>query len=94
MEIYDTRLQYYKDDNKGSVLAYKTYDYMELLEGDADLSVVYNWLNEALGDMKSDMEPKDAYSYFMGASITEFLNDSSKKDQYINDYFTITGYID
>lgn len=94
MEIYDTRLQYYKDENKGTVLANKTYDYMALLEGDADLGIVYNWLNEALEEMKSDMEPMDAYSYFMGASITEFLNDNSKKDQYINDYFTVTGYID
>lgn len=94
MEIYDTRLQYYKDENKGTVLAYKTYDYMELLEGNADPKVVYDWLNEALEELKSDMEPKDAYSYFMGSSITQYLNDNSKKDQYINDYFRITGYVD
>ena len=94
MKIYDTRMQYYKDENKGTMLAYKTYDYMELLEGNAEPKVVYDWLNEALEDMKSDMEPKDAYSYFMGSSITQYLNDNSKKDQYINDYFRITGYVD
>ncbi len=44
--------------------------------------------------MKSNMEPKDAYSYFMVASLTQFLNDNSKKEQYINDYFRITAYVD
>lgn len=94
MEIYDTRLLYYPDDSKGSILAYKTYDYMELLESAADSKVIYDWLNEAMGDMKSNMEPKDAYSYFMVASLTQFLNDNSKKEQYINDYFRITAYVD
>ncbi len=94
LNIYDTRLKYYSDDEKGSILAYKTYDYMEMLEADADSKVIYDWLNEALEDMKAKMEPKDAYSYFMGASLTQFLNDSEKKDQYISDYFRITGYVD
>ncbi|HBG56738.1 MAG TPA: hypothetical protein DDX07_01860, partial [Porphyromonadaceae bacterium] len=32
MEIYDTRIKYFgEDDAKGSILAYKAYDYMELM---------------------------------------------------------------
>ncbi len=94
MEIYDTRLVYYPDDSKGSVLAYKTYDYMELMESSADSKVIYDWLDEALEDMKSDMDPKDAFSYFMVASLTQYLNDNSKKEQYISDYFKVTAYVD
>ncbi len=62
MEIFDTRLKYFSDDNKGTVLAYKTYDYMELMGDKADSKVIYQWLGEAINEMKSDMEPKDAYS--------------------------------
>jgi tetratricopeptide (TPR) repeat protein len=94
MEIFDTRLKYFSDDNKGTVLAYKTYDYMELMGDKADSKVIYQWLGEAINEMKSDMEPKDAYSYYMVASLTQFLNDPGKKDQYITDYFTVTGYVD
>ena len=94
MEIYDTRLKYYTDDVKGTVLAYKTYDYMELMGDKADSKVVYQWLGESLKEMKSAMEPKDAYSYYMVASLTQYLTDQSKKNQYISDYFTVTGYVD
>ena len=94
MEIYDTRLKYYSDDKKGTVLAYKAYDYMELMGDKADSKIVYQWLGEALKEMKSEMEPKDAYSYYMVASLTQFLTDPSKKNQYISDYFTVTGYVD
>jgi len=94
MEIYDTRLKYYSDDKKGTVLAYKAYDYMELMGDKADSKVVYQWLGEAVKEMKSEMEPKDAYSYYMVASLTQFLADPSKKNQYISDYFTVAGYVD
>lgn len=94
MEIYDTRLKYYSDDKKGTILAYKAYDYMELMGDKADSKIVYQWLGEALKEMKSEMEPKDAYSYYMVASLTQFLTDPSKKNQYISDYFTVAGYVD
>ena len=94
LQIYDTRLKYYPDEDKGTVLAYKTYDYMELMANQAETKVIYDWLGEAIEDMKSDMEPKDAYSYFMVASLNQFLSDNSKKDQYISDYFRVTGYVD
>ncbi|HOI78314.1 MAG TPA: hypothetical protein PLI30_01785 [Petrimonas sp.] len=94
MEIYDTRLKYYSDDKKGTVLAYKAYDYMELMGDKADSKIVYQWLGEALKEMKSEMEPKDAYSYYMVASLTQFLTDPSKKNQYVSDYFTVAGYVD
>lgn len=93
MEIYDTRLKY-TNDKKGSVLAYKTYDYMEMMNDKADPKIIYQWLGEAVKEMKSDMEPKDAFSYYMVASLTQFLNNPSLKNQYISDYFTIIGYVD
>ncbi len=67
---------------------------MEMMDDKADSKIIYQWLGEALKEMKSDMEPKDAYSYYMVHSLTQFLQDQSKKNQYITDYFTITGYVD
>lgn len=94
MEIYDTRIKYFSDDAKGTILAYKAYDYMELMGEQTDQLVVYNMLNEAIGDLKDQMNPLDAYSYFMVASLSQYLNDNSKKDQYITDYFKVVGYVD
>lgn len=95
MEIYDNRLKYFaEDDAKGTVLAYKTYDYFEMMGENADQAVIYNILDEALEDMKDKMYPLDAYSYFMVASLNEYLSDNSKKDRYISDYFKVMGYVD
>ena len=95
MEIYDTRLKYYgEDDGKGTVLAYKAYDYMELMDGQADQGLIYDMLNEAIEEMKDQMNPLDAYSYFMVASLNEYLDDNSKKERYISDYFKVMGYVD
>ncbi|MDR0421501.1 MAG: hypothetical protein LBH72_00615 [Proteiniphilum sp.] len=95
MEIYDSRIKYYsKDDARGMILAYKAYDYIELMGERADQSVVYGMLNEAIEDMKDQMNPLDAYSYFMVASLSEYLSDNSKKDRYISDYFRVMGYVD
>lgn len=95
MEIYDTRLKYYgQDDDKGTILAYKAYDYMELMGEQADQGVVYSMLNEAVEDMKEHLNPLDAYSYFMVASLNEYLSDNSKKDRYISDYFKVMGYVE
>ena len=95
LEIYDTRLKYFgEDDARGTILAYKAYDYMELMGEKTDQSVVYQWLGEAINEMKGNMSPLDAYSYYMVASLSQYLNDNSKKDQYLKDYFTVVGYVD
>lgn len=95
MEIYDTRIKYYgEDDGRGTILAYKAYDYMEMAGDQVDQSVVYEMLGDALKESKDQIHALDAYSYFMMASMTLYLNDNSKKDQYISDYFTTMGYVD
>lgn len=95
MEIYDTRIKYFgEEDAKGTILAFKTYDYLEMMGAKADQGVVYDWLGEAIGEMKGKMYPLDAYSYYMVASLSEYLNDNSKKDRFIKDYFMVMGYVD
>src|SRR5699024_8448465 len=75
MEIYDTRLKYFgKDDAAGTILALKTYTYMEMMGDQADQNVIYGWLSEAVNDMKDQMYPLDAYSYLMISSLTRYLN--------------------
>src|SRR5690554_2451949 len=94
-DIYDKRLIYFGDDDaKGTILAYKAYDYMEMMGEQADTEVIYGWLNEAVSEMQDKMYPLDAYSYLMVASLSRYLADSTQKDQYITDYFTVTGYVD
>lgn len=95
MEIYDNRMKYFGDDDaKGTILAYKTYDYMELMGDKTDQKVIYDWLGEAVNEMKAEMYPLDAYSYYMVASLTQYLIDNSNKDQYITDYFSVVGHVD
>lgn len=95
MEIYDTRIKYFgNDDDEGTILAYKTYDYMEMMGDQADYNVIYDWLGKAVNDMKDQMYPLDAYSYFIGSSLTKYLNDNSLKDEYITDYFNVVAYVD
>ncbi len=95
MEIYDNRMKYYSDaDAKGTILAFKAYDYQEMMGEDADPAVIYKMLGEAIEDMKSEMYPSDAYGHYMIASLRLFLQDQSKKEQYINDYFRIMDYMD
>jgi len=95
MEIFDTRLKYFGDDDaRGTVIAFKTYDYMELMGENTDQKVIYDWLGEAISEMKDKMYPLDAYSYYMVASLSEYYKDNTKKDQYIKDYFNVVGYVD
>lgn len=94
-DIYDKRLIYFgEDDAKGTILAYKTYDYMEMLGDQAETEVIYGWLKEAIDEMQDTMYPMDAYSYYMVASLSRYLADNSKKDEYITDYFNVVGYVD
>ena len=94
MEIYDKRLKYFSNvDAKGTILAFKTYDYQELMGEDADPAVVYKMLGEAIEDMKSEISP-DAFGHYMIASLRLFLQDNSKKEQYIKDHFRILDYLD
>ena len=95
MEIYDNRLTYFgNDDAEGTILAFKTYDYMEMMGDQADYNIIYSWLSKAVNDMKDQMYPLDAYSYLMNTSLTRYLNDNSVKDEYITDYFNVVGYVD
>lgn len=96
MEIYDNRLKYYSEvDSKGTILAFKAYDYKEMMGDDVDHEKVYEMLGEAIEDMKSEMYPSDAFGHYMIASLMVYLQDKeANKEQYINDYFRTLGYMD
>lgn len=95
MQIYDKRLQYFGDRNaKGTVLAMKGQSYIEMLGANADNKVVYNIFKEAVDSEKEHLYPQDAFAYFMNSSLVEFKKDASKKDQYLQDYFTTMKYLE
>lgn len=99
MELYDKRMKFFgpenpKGDVKGTILAYKVYDYMELLDSKSDSKFVYDNLKTALTEMKSDAYPSDIFGIFMGASLVEYHKNNSKKEQYLKDYFAVSAYVD
>ena len=95
MEIHDARLKYFGDEfSKGFVAANKAYDYIEMAADKADFKKVYEWLGVTINEMKDKTKPMDAYSYYMFASLNQFQKDPAKKEQYLKDYFAITGYVD
>ena len=95
MAIYDKRLKYFSNvDPKGTILAFKAYDYKELMGDDVDHKVTYKLLGEAIEDMKSEMNPSDAFGHYMISSLMMFLQDNTKKEQYITDYFRTLDYMD
>lgn len=95
MEIYEKRMTYFSNvDAKGTILAFKAFDYQELMGDNVDHAVVYKLLGEAIEDMKSEMYPANAYGHYMISSLMMFLQDNTKKDQYISDYFRTLEYMD
>lgn len=99
INLYDVRMKYFgadhpKGDAKGSILAYKARDYMDMVGNDADQKLIYEWLSEAVNEMKEKLVPLDTYSYFMYASLSEFLKDNSLKERYLADYFKVSDYVD
>jgi tetratricopeptide (TPR) repeat protein len=95
MEIYDNRMKHFGHrESHATVLAFKTYDYMEMMGDQTDQNIVYQWLGEALNDAGAKMEPADAFWHFMTASFMRFQRDNSLRELYVDDYFRIIGYID
>ena len=95
MEIYDTRLEYFSDvDAKGTVLSYKSRDYKEMMGDKADQKVVYNLLDEAVKDMGSELSPSNYYYDYIVSSLYLFLEDNTKKDQFIDDYFRTLDFLE
>ena len=95
MEIYDTRLKYFSNvDEKGTVLCYKARDYKELMGDDAQQKFVYTLLDEAVKDMGSELRPSSFYYDYIISSLYVFLEDKTKKDQFIDDYFRTLDYLE
>ncbi|MDR0332784.1 MAG: hypothetical protein LBI15_04910 [Dysgonamonadaceae bacterium] len=95
MELYDNRMKHFGHrESRATVLAFKTYDYMEMMDNQTDQNIVYQWLGEAINEMGAKMEPADAFWHFLTASFMRFQRDNSLREQYVEDYFRITGYID
>ena len=88
---HDKRLIYFKrtmqrDDPRAQD------DYMEML-AKAETEVIYGWLKEGLMRCRIPCIPW-MLTYYMVASLSRYLADNSKKDEYITDYFNVVGYVD
>ncbi|KGO00598.1 hypothetical protein HR11_01740 [Porphyromonas macacae] len=96
IEMYDKRVQYFGNDmryGKDWIIAVKTNDYVRLMGKDADYKKVYQWLTPVVQELKENTSPNALY-YYTFASLNIAIDDTMKKQEYINDYMLSAKYLD
>ena len=101
MKVHDQRIQYLDKLNtlvktpttKGSILGMKTHDYIVFTGGNFDVNKAYEMEKEAIGLEKANSD------YFMlqdmmDISSRKLKTDDTHKEQFIQDYLTVSEYAD
>lgn len=96
MAVYDQRIKYFGNDPKyptSWILPRKAQDYFNYKRENADASLPYGWLKPIV---EQEQENADllALSMFMFASHNMAVSNEQYKDQYIQDYLTVSDYLD
>jgi tetratricopeptide (TPR) repeat protein len=89
MILYDQRIQYYGQE--GYVLGWKGVDLLKYRQ--SDLKEAYNYLKKSVDIMKARSEEAVSIT-FMQATNVLYKNDLISKDEVINNYVKISGYLD
>lgn len=96
MEMYDTRIKYFGDDEnagKDFILGDKVSDYMRHMGNESDYNKIYSWLEPVVKELGVNTDPL-ALSLFDYASMARMIMDPSLKQQYINEHLMVDGYYD
>ena len=101
MKVHDQRIQYLDKLNtlvktpttKGSILGMKTHDYIVFTGGNFDVNKAYEMEKEAIGLEKANSD------YFMLQDMMDISSrklkaDDTHKEQFIQDYLTVSEYAD
>lgn len=89
MILYDQRIQYYGQE--GYVLGWKGVDLIKYRQ--SDLKEAYNFLKKSIDITKSRSEEAVSIT-FMQATNVLYKNDLISKDEVINNYIKISGYME
>jgi tetratricopeptide (TPR) repeat protein len=93
--LYDRRMELFPgQESRATVLTLKTRRYIEIMDGQVSWATVHKWLGEALDLDGANILLQDAFWHYLVASQMLFQMDNERRDQYIEDYFRIMGYID
>ena len=93
--IYDRRMELFPDRQpRGVALFAKTYAYMNMAGDNANQAFIRQWLGEALDEMGADMPHHLAFWHYMAASLQLFQSENLSREEYIEDYFRIIGYLE
>ena len=95
MMLYDRRMELFPHlQPRGTVIAAKTTAYMNMMGDQANQATIRQWLGEAIDEMREGMAPSLAYWHFMAASLHQLQTNNISREQYIEDYFRIIGYLE
>ena len=96
LKLYDDRATYFGDDAKmgtDKIMLGKTKEYLVAVGNDADYAQVYAWLKPVVARYKEQTAPEALY-YFAFSSRAVAMRDTTKVENYINDYLEAAGYAD
>lgn len=101
MSVYDQRIKYLDKLNtlvrskstEGSIIGMKAHDYIAFSGKNLDVNQAYEWAKQGVG-----ME-KETSDYFMFLDLMDMSSrklkaDENHKEQFIQDYLTVSGYAD
>ena len=101
MAVHDQRIKYLDQLNglvknpttKGSILGMKVHDMIVFSGPNLDVNTAYNIAKEAIGLEK---ENADYFMFqdMMDLSLRKLKTDNNHKEQFIQDYLTVSGYAD
>ncbi|MDO4789438.1 MAG: tetratricopeptide repeat protein [Porphyromonas sp.] len=94
MEVYDTRMKYFANDPQFGpdyILASKVMDYIETMAEKADYEMIYNWLKDIVAEKKEKTDYM-ALNFYLYSSMVKVIKNPDHKEQYINEYLTISKY--
>lgn len=95
MKVYDQRIKYfptYKQTPAPAVLGMKAIDYIQLSKN-MDPNQAFTWLKESIDQMKEESEYY-VLQFFMDMAAKKYASDPSYKEQFLQDYITVSGYAD
>lgn len=97
MYLYDRRMELFPQlQPRATVMFAKTTAYMNMAGESANQATIRQWLGEVIDEMGAniDLFAAAAYWNYMTASLHEFQTNNISREQYIEDYFRIIGYLE
>ncbi len=101
MAVHDQRIKYLDQLNKlvktksteGSIIGMKVHDYIVFSGKNLDLNQAYEWAKKGI-EMEKDKSDYFMFLDMMDMSSRKLKTDENHKEQFIQDFLTVSGYAD